>query len=381
MRGQVSKDGSGRWFFRFSVGSGDTRRHITRRGFPTKKAADTALSEALTAAGRGDLASLTAPSSVTVSEYLDQWLAARTGIKVTTADSYRTIIRGWIVPTLGELPLKSLTGARIARWHTTLAASGGRGGRPLSQQSVTLAWRVLSMALSDAVESRQLGHNPGLDIPRRQRPTASTKQQLGKVWTEEEARTFLTATADDRLSALWRLLLSTGCRRGEAIALRWADVDLTDAVATLTHNRVPLNSGGIAETTLKNGKPRRVDLAPQTIAALRSWRAAVARERLAAGTAYQDSGYVFIDQLGAPLTPGAVSERFKRLVAKAGVPPVSIHACRHTAGTIMLGRGVPVHVTASVLGHDASVLLKLYAHVLPSSTRDAAKIIGEALGG
>ncbi len=381
MRGQVRKDASGRWYIRFSVGSGAARRHVTRRGFPNRKTADKALSEALTAVGRGDMASLTAPSSITIEAYLGSWLESRSGLKQSTQDSYRTIIKGWIVPQLGQLPLKSLTGARIARWHNDLAASGGRGGRPLSAQSVTLAWRVLSMGLADAVESRQLPHNPALDVPRRQRPTAKAQQQVGKVWSEEQAKKFLTATSGDRLSPLWVVLLTTGCRRGEALGLRWGDVDFIEGIATLSRNRTPLNTGQVSEGSLKNGHARRVDLAPAALAALRSWRAALAAERLAAGTAYEDSGYIFVDQLGAPLTPGSISETFKRAVAKVDVPAVTVHACRHTCGTLMLSHGVPVHVAAAMLGHDASVLLRLYAHVLPSSTKDAARLIDQALGG
>jgi len=81
------------------------------------------------------------------------------------------------------------------------------------------------------------------------------------------------------------------------------------------------------------------------------------------------------------MSPDAISARFRRAVAKLDVPALSIHGTRHTSGTIALASGVPLHVVAARLGHDPAILLKVYAHVLPASGRDAAARIGAALFG
>ncbi len=358
-----------------------SRQQVRRRGFATKKEAQAALTEFLAAHGKGDTRrALTQPSAQPLREYLADWLTARApALKPSTREGYATVIRTWIEPLLGDVPLRALTGARISAWTSTLRERGGRYGRPLGTRSVAYSNLILGMALGDAVEAGLLPISPMLEVPKRQRPRHTSTQALGKVWDAEQARLFLDAVRDDRLFALWALALDSGARRGELLALRWDDLD--GDVVTFTRNRVRLDSG-VAEGTVKNAKPRIVDLDQRTVAALRTWRKTQLEERLAAGAAYDvDSAHMFTDELGQPLSPGGVSNRFDRIVAKLDIPRISLHGTRHTCGTILVLAGVPINVVAARLGHDPAILLRTYAHVLPQSGRDAADRIGAALYG
>jgi integrase len=268
----------------------------------------------------------------------------------------------------------------ISRWHATLRRDGV-GGRPLSSRSVQYASTILKMALTDATESGKLAATPYSEIPRRQHPTHKATQDVGRVWDLDQAKIFLAAVQDDRLSALWGLLLATGCRRGEALALRWSDLDLDQAVMTIARSRGSV-SGTIVEGTPKNGKVRTLDLDPATIASLRKWRARVAAERLRAGEAYAtDDDHVFCNELGEALVPNTISARFAAIVAKLDIPRISIHGTRHTSGTLALTNGTPVHVVAARLGHDPAVLLRTYSHLLATSGKDCATRLGSALFG
>jgi integrase len=118
------------------------------------------------------------------------------------------------------------------------------------------------------------------------------------------------------------------------------------------------------------------------VAALRAYRRGQLEERLRAGDAYQDSGYVFTDELGAPYYPATFSERFDRLVVKAGLPRIRLHDARHTCATAMLAADEPVKVVAELLGHASpTITLDVYAHVLPGMAEQAGERLSAQLFG
>jgi integrase len=161
-------------------------------------------------------------------------------------------------------------------------------------------------------------------------------------WSVEEARTFLNYTADDRLSAFWTLLLTTGLRRGEALGLKWDDID-ADA-GRLAVRRALVSVGyQVRWSEPKTAASKRVvALYPGTVAALKAHRARQLEERLAVGTGYLDQGLAFADIAKEPLHPDGVTQRFDRLVRDSGVRRIRLHDTRHTAATLMLEQGVPL---------------------------------------
>jgi integrase len=317
----------GQWKFQVTLHPGPNGQ-VTRRRFARKKDAEQALATFLAERGRGNVRrALVQPSTQPLAQYLDGWLAARApSLKPATLSSYRTIAANWIDPVLGDILLRDLTGDRIQRWHVTLRTEGV-GGRPLSSRSVQYASRVLAMSLADAVEAGLLPSDPMTEIPRRQRPQHRPVRDDSKAWDLDEARRFLAAVADDRQAPLWSLALSTGARRGELLALRWADVDLDEGVIHVSRTRTPVGST-VVETSPKNAKPRDVDLDPATVASLRRWKGAQAAERLRAGEAWTDGDYVFCDEVGRAYHPMTISSRFNRAVAKVDVPPLTFHGMR-----------------------------------------------------
>ena len=369
----------GQWKFQVTLHPGPNGQ-VTRRGFARKKDAEQALATFLAERGRGNVRrALVQPSTQPLAQYLDGWLAARApSLKPATLSSYRTIAANWIDPVLGDILLRDLTGDRIQRWHVTLRTEGV-GGRPLSSRSVQYASRVLAMSLADAVEAGLLPSDPMTEIPRRQRPQHRPVRDDSKAWDLDEARRFLAAVADDRQAPLWSLALSTGARRGELLALRWADVDLDEGVIHVSRTRTPVGST-VVETSPKNAKPRDVDLDPATVASLRRWKGAQAAERLRAGEAWTDGDYVFCDEVGRAYHPMTISSRFNRAVAKVDVPPLTFHGMRHSHCSIAL-QDTPAHVVAARTGHTVQVLMETYAHVLKDSGKDAAARFGARLFG
>ena len=97
----------------------------------------------------------------------------------------------------------------------------------------------------------------------------------------------------------------------------------------------------------------------------REHRDAQILEREFAGDAYSDGDFVFADPLGAPLRPRWLTAEFPRQRDAAGNPTGTLHVLRHTAATLMLSEGIPIHIVAARLGDDPKVVLGTYATFCP----------------
>jgi integrase len=159
---------------------------------------------------------------MTVAEWLDRWLPSmKVQVRPTTWENYRTNVRAYIVPGIGDVRLQDLSASSLnALYAELLAGTDWRDGRKLSVKSVRNVHALLSKALSDAMKEERINRNVAEQAPPRlvkvERP----------VWTRKQMNTFLAATRDDRLAALWRLACRTGARRGELLAITWDDLDL-----------------------------------------------------------------------------------------------------------------------------------------------------------
>jgi integrase len=313
-----------------------------------------------------------------VAEYLvDTWLPARrVNLRAATVVGYEKVIRRRILPYIGDEPLSSLDAATLEHFYARLLAEGGRNASPLSPKTVANAAGVMSIALADAVRLKLLSHNPASDarLPRRERREM-------RAWSEAEAAAFLADVAGDRMYPLWRLVLTTGMRRGELCGLRWRDVDLAAGVAAVAVTRVVARTVVTGEPKTRAGA-RVVRLDRETVAAMAAWRKRQAEERLAAGPAWQDTGMVFVDQAGCPPHPETITRWWREAVARAGRPPIRLHDARHTAATMMLRAGVPVKVVSQRLGHaDVAVTMRVYQHTTTQDDQAAADVLEHALRG
>ena len=245
---------------------------------------------------------------------------------------------------------------------------------PLSERTRLHIHVTLNAALNAAVDEGLIAINPATraKAPRPQR------REVGELhtWTDAELRTFLAATSADRLALLWRLLAATGMRRGEALGLKWSDLDLGAARVSIQRARVTVGYE-VREQPPKTAQSRRaVPLDAGTVAALRAWKKQQTAERLEWGPAWVGTGWVFTREDGEPLHPDRVTKLFGEAVAGAKVPRIRLHDLRHTHASLLLAAGVPVHVVAQRLGHaDPGFTMRVYGHLLPRQQRDAAELV------
>jgi integrase len=184
-------------------------------------------------------------------------------------------------------------------------------------------------------------------------------------------------------SARWTVALALGLRQGEALGLRWADVDLDEMTLSVRQTLMRLPGRGIVFGEPKSKESRRtVALPPQFVPDMRAHRKAEAAKKLKAGDQWHnDAGLVFTLDDGRPIDPRVDLHRWKALLAKAGVRDYRLHAARHTSATIQIALGVPLEVVKANLGHSQLATTLGYTKVVDELQRDAAKRVGAAMWG
>lgn len=371
MIGSVRKNPRGDGYtFRYEVEPGpDGRRRQRSETFALRKDATARQVEVTQQCAEGRFVEM---SKQTVAEYLNSWLeAVQPRLKATTWAQYHRSLTSVVIPRIGGLRLQQLGAMRIEQLHAELLRSGrhdGTGG--LSPKSVRLVHVALRRALGAAQTKGLIATNPAAtaEPPRPTRPEMST-------WTAAEVREFLTATAEHELSTLYVVYLTTGLRRGEALGLRWADVDLEGGRLSIRRSRTTVN-GRTVESTPKSDRGRQVSMPPETGLALRGLRKRGMERRVLFGRAYAETGYVFVRPDGRPLDPGEVSKGFAAAVKRAGLPHIRLHDARHTWATLALEAGVHPKVVQEQLGHSSiSITLDLYSHVSGSMAGEAVAAV------
>jgi integrase len=207
----------------------------------------------------------------------------------------------------------------------------------------------------------------------------------GGTLTADQARMLLGAVEGDRLAALWRLLLETGARPGEAFALRWTDVDLERGTVRIARALVRLK-GGVFFAPTKTRTTRTVPIGVGLVAVLREHRRRQLEERMRLGPGREHAetlDLVLANEVGNPLDLARVSRRFKTWAKRAGLPArLRLYDLRHTATSLLLTNGVDVTTVGERMGHASiATTLKHYAHVTEASWQAASDRRAALLGG
>lgn len=364
---ELTRDGKhGQWMFVVDLPRiGGRRQEMRRRGFPTKKAATDARESVLQRLG----VAVKVDDKETTGDYLLSWMAAKsTTLKPTTVHMYREYVTKALVPAIGAVRLEHLRHEHVQALVDELTAAG-KGATTVRRVHATL-----SSALADAVRQRRLQHNAcqHVALPKVDR----VEQQL---WTATQAVTFLEHVAEDRLANLFEVLIGTGLRRGEVLALRWENIDITARTLVVDPKRGTLSSvaGRLEFTAPKtSGSSAGVGLSPRVVRALERQAEQQADERVLWGAAYEDDRLVFARENGAPLRPEFVLRRFHELSDAAGLPRVRLHDLRHLAATLMIMGGVPLPVASKMLRHSkVGITADLYGHL----TREASLAAADGL--
>ncbi len=361
---------------------GLARRQEFHSGYASKKEAEAELAKVAGAIAGGTHVEA---SRLLVDDFLrTQWLPAiRPTIRETTYLSYVGHVDTHLSPALGRIPLQQLSPAHLNAFYAKLLSEKRKGRalpenrgkyqepRPLAPATVRRIHATLHRALRDAVRWNLIARSPAdaADPPR----AVGCAGAKVEVWSIADLKAFLASEHASRFYPLWLLLITTGLRRGEALGLRWQDIDLEGGTLAVRQTRVQLNYQTVTSTPKTQKGRRLVALDPETRKVLAALRDVRTEERAREQRCLGPEEIVFTNEHGEPLHPARCTCLFVRAMKKAGVPKIRLHDLRHTHASLALSAGVHPKVVSERLGHaNIGITLDTYSHCLPALSEEAA---------
>lgn len=309
-----------------------------------------------------------AKTKLTLAEAVTGWLTGKINLAASTRRTYSDAL-ALATSRIGHIRVHDLTKLHINKMIADVSANGRRRGyaKTLSPRSVNLMLTLLSAVVDDLERQGMVGRNV---VKMAERPDG--EQHEKSTWEPVNAVAFLDVAAEDRLSAAWQLSLY-GLRRGEVLGLRWSDVDLVAKTITIRWTRGMVGSDIVEKPPKSKRSTRTLPLDDDLVAALTTLQLRQRDEQDNAEDAYadpcpmcpecHDGRHVVVDELGKPYRPEWFGKRFAALARVAKVPTIRLHDARHTCGTLMHLRGVPIAVISAWLGHaSAAFTMKVYVH-------------------
>ncbi|MFG3112979.1 tyrosine-type recombinase/integrase [Streptomyces sp. NPDC048197] len=385
----LGKDG--RWHGRVTVGVKDDgtpdRRHLSRR---TRAEVTKAVREL--ERQRDSTGVRKAGQTWTVKTWLTHWVEniAAPNVGENTIDGYRVAVYHHLIPGLGAHRLEKLEPEHLERFYQKMRANGSAAG------TAHQAHRTVNTALNEAVRRRHLTTNPA-SIAK----SPKVEEEEVEPYSLEEVQRLLAEAAKVRNTARWVIALALGLRQGEALGLKWEDVDFEAGVILVRRGRLrPRYKHGCGnrcgrkpgycpqkinirretkDTKTRAGK-RPIGVPEELLKLLRRHKEQQERERALARDLWVEKGYVFTSPTGEPLNPNTDFHRWKDLLKAAKVRDGRLHAARHTAATVLLILGVPDAVVDRIMGWEpgkSARMRRRYQHLTgPVLQQTAAKVGG-----
>ena len=360
--GSVRQRPDGKWEGRYYSADGrrrsvyaDSRREVQEK-----------LRSGLGAASRGERVP---DQRRTTAAWLETWLesSVRPRLRPQTVTSYQGVVDRYLVPTIGRIPVARLSVEDVAAMLVTLE----RGGR--TAHTCRYALTILRASLQRALEAGVVTRN----VARLVHPPKQEKRERQPFKIGQVAALFA-ATEDDGIGPLIVLSATTGIRQGEALALRWDDVDLDAGTLEVRHALDP-RTQQLAPTKTERSR-RTIHLPAAAVAAVREQRRRQLEGRMRVGRRWRDEGFVFASAVGTALEATNVVRRYHAARERAGLPNVPWHHLRHFAATTLLEAGEDPFVVSRVLGHTSvTTTAGFYGHVRPAMLRRSAERMDEAM--
>ena len=267
-------------------------------------------------------------SDQSVEKWVTYWLDEISGVRPSTAKTYRGYIATWITPAVGAIKLSALA-AEHARALMTHMETEGKA--PATRKQVL---SILSAALEVAVREGKIERNPCATV---ERPSLAAQEAHGHL-SLEEVKQLSPHLVTHPNRARWLTALVLGLRQGEALGLAWADVHLDDDEPwMLIHKSQSRRDGRFVLGDPKSrASCRAIPIVPPVDQALRDWRKASGGRGLVWGPRHTRPEY----------------DEWQALLKAAGLPPRPVHAARATAATILDAMGATPRQIADILGHS-----------------------------
>lgn len=393
-RSSIYQGKDGYWHGRVTVGTKDDgrpdRRHVMAK---TKAEVTSKVKKLEELRDKGRMPK--AGQRWTVEQWLRHWIdsiASPPRISENAHSGYRVDVEKHLIPGIGAHRLDKLAPEHCEKLYARM-----QGERGLSAGTAHHVHRTLRNALNVAVRRGQLGSNPVLlaTAPRLE------EEEPEPYEVNEIKRLLKVAQEQERNGARWVVALALGLRQGEALGLKWADVDLGTGMIRIRRGRLrPKYAHGCGDNPCgrqagycperKQTRPetgrtkskagRRIIGLPDPLAELlKKHKSKQEAERVEARQLWHDGGYVFTKPDGQPLIPNTDYRQWKSLLEKAGLREARLHDARHTAATVLLILGVPTPTAMAIMGWSSASMATRYQHMSDAIRSDVAARVGDLL--
>ncbi|MGH3916360.1 MAG: tyrosine-type recombinase/integrase [Pseudonocardiaceae bacterium] len=387
----------GRWHGRVTVGVRDDgtpdRRHIER------KTEAEVIRAVRNMERERDSGKVRRPGRVwTVEQWLTHWVEniAASAVRPNTLTGYRVAVYNHLIPGIGAHRIDRLQPEHLERLYLDLGKKRSFRNTEFKPARIHQIHRTVRTALGEALRRGHVTSNPA-EIAR---PPRIPEEEI-MPFTMEEARQILNAAGPTRNGARFVVALTLGLRKGEALGLKWRDVDFSRRTLTIRRTVQRMNwkhgcapdepcghryaghcpqrhGGGVVAAEVKSGAGKRtIGLPLPLVEVLKEHQIRQQRDRERARNLWADEGWVFANRLGGPVHPRIDHDAWKSLLKKAGVRDARLHDARHTAATMLLLLGVPDRAVMDVMGWAQVTMTKRYQHI----TTELTTMIADQVGG
>lgn len=318
---------------------------------------------------------------ITINEMFGRWKQLKRGLKDNTFQNYQYLYNQFVAPRFGKKRISSLVKSDVKRFYNTLADERG-----LAISTIDGVHTVLHQVLDMAVEDAYIRHNPSDNVLKELKQTHSSSERR-RALTKQEQDLFLSYLRSSEKYRHWypvfAVMLGTGLRVGEAVGLRWCDIDLDDGMIDINHTLVYYRHEtngcycNIHTPKTRNGirKVPMLDFVKDAFLEEKQCQMDNSIRCVSTIDGYTD--FIFVNRFGEPQHQGTLNKALRRIIRDCNdeillkgkrnpilLPQFSCHILRHTFTTRMCEAGVNVKVIQDTLGHaDVSTTLNIYADV------------------
>ena len=368
----TTKNGETRYLFQTYLGidpSTGKERRTTRRGFKTQKEAKQAERNLLLNVEENGLPSNQSDGfrDPTFEELASLWLENyKTTVKPSTFENVRSKVKKMTEEHFKEMKLKKITVAYCQKIVIELSKSYVLYNHYLS---------VINRIFKYAVLMDVLSSNPFDKVIK---PKSRQTQRKGNFLTKEELKEFLKLAQTTTLSyffPLVHLMSYTGLRQGEALALKWSDIDFENKKITVNKTAARIKEKQTLQTPKTKNSKRVISIDPATLSILKSWKKDQIKIYFKNGKHFEgDKNFIFTNQRGEWVHIHNFIRYFKRFIADHKLKPITPHGLRHTHASLLFSAGVEPKNISDRLGHSTvQITLDLYTHITEEQRTDTVE--------
>ncbi len=369
---------------------------------------------------------------MTVQAFSEKWMTdyVNVNLSVHTREKYQSDLDQIVLPAIGHLKMSRVTPLQLTDLYNRLVSEGGRrDGKPggLKASSVRRIHSMLSSLFETAEKWMIIESNP---CRKATLPKEKKTQEL-QYFTPEQTKIFLDALDEDypytvessertspkgnpytvsgyTRTRRWELKYKVyfyvavygGLRRGEELALRWNDIDYRNQTIRIDESAGPTREGVLVKEPKTPSSIRTISMPESVMKLIKQYREDWLQLRLALGSKWEGSDFIFIGEVGKIMTPSSPYQVMKKIIRghnknirndgtlsqsekdRLTLPEIPLHGLRHTCATALLAEGVDPVTVAHRLGHaDSGVTLSVYAHYLEKQDQAASESLEKAFCG